>query len=98
MARGRVAPAPRWCKSAERTSALSRRVAELDGPVRAVAERLVPRGTATAQRVALSRRNCIRALARQRNRAGDRIGPVLRYRDPGRALRRRCFDVIDRIA
>ena len=66
--------------------------------MRAVAERLVLRGAAAAQRVALSGGNRVGALPGQRDRADDRVRSVLRHGDPGRVLLRRRFDVIDRIA
>src|SRR6185503_2471696 len=67
---------------------LVRVVLEADAPVRAVAERLVLRGAAAAQRVALARGESVRCLTCERDIADNRIRSVLRHGDSRRALRR----------
>src|SRR5688572_4966813 len=79
------------------TSSL-RRILEADGPVRAIAEWLVLRGATAAQRVVLAGSAVAELHPQQFYAAGDSVGTVVGHRDHRRALRRRAFDAVYRIA
>src|SRR5689334_21154515 len=73
-------------------------VAEADAPVRSVAERLVLRAAAAAERIALGRSNRTGGLAAERDAADDRVGAVLRDRDSRRSLLSTRLHVGQRVA
>src|SRR2546426_4352402 len=73
-------------------------VAEIHFPVRAVAERLVLRRAATAQRVVLGRGALPELHSHQLDAACNRIRPVVGHGDHRRVLWRLGFDAVDRVA
>src|SRR5258708_16789861 len=73
-------------------------IAEPRVPVRAVAERLVLRRAAAAQRVVLRGRALPELHAHKLDAAGDRVRPVVGHGHHGRALRRVGLDAVDRVA
>src|SRR3989442_14828850 len=66
--------------------------------MRTVAERLVPRSAAAAQRVMLFRCALAERHAEQLDPAGDRVGPVVGHRDRRLALLVAVLDVLYRVA
>src|SRR5439155_25269802 len=66
--------------------------------MRTVAERLVPRSAAAAQRVVLFRCALAEGHAEQLYPAGDRVGPVVGHRDRRLALLVAVLDAVDRVA
>src|SRR5258706_2505795 len=77
---------------------LVRVVLEADAPMRAVAERLVLRAAAAAERVALGGGDLARDLPGQRDGADDRVRAVLCHGDSWRTHRRLWLDAVERVA
>src|SRR5258708_37781897 len=73
-------------------------IAEPRVPVRAVAERLVLRRAAAAQRVVLRGGTLPELHAHELDAAGDRVRPVVGPGDHRRAVRRLGLDAVDRVA
>src|SRR5258708_24531056 len=73
-------------------------IAEPRVPVRAVAERLVLRRAAAAQRVVLRGGTLPELHAHELDATGDRVRPVVGHRYHRRALRRFGPDAVDRVA
>src|SRR5258705_7302646 len=73
-------------------------VAKADAPVRAVAERLVLRLAAPAERVVLVRGAVAERHLYQLDAAGNRIWPVVGHRHHRRTILVAMLDAVDRIA